>query len=84
MGSLPEKNLKITFLTDAPFIMKFRFDLPTIQIFEAPLSDNHSTRPQNVLPSFEDQKRTRHEPKGGQLVSLPILSDDTVPSFPII
>ena len=54
MGSLPEKNLKITFLTDAPFIVKFRFEkyrylltyLLCIQIFEAPLSDSHSTGPQ--------------------------------------
>ena len=26
MGLLPEENLKITFFTDAPFIVKFRFD----------------------------------------------------------
>ena len=83
MGSLPEKNIKITFLTDAPFIVKFRFEkyrylltyLLCIQIFEAPLSDSHSTGP---------QKETHQEPKGGRLVSLPVLSDDTVISSPNI
>ena len=62
MGSLPEIKLKITFLTDAPFIMKFRFEkyrylltyLLCIQIFEAPLSDSHSTGPQK-----EDTSRTK-------------------------
>ena len=62
MGSLPEKNIKITFLTDAPFIVKFRFEkyrylltyLLCIQIFEAPLSDSHSTGPQK-----EDTSRTK-------------------------
>ena len=62
MGSLPEIKLKITFLTDAPFIMKFRFEkyrylltyLLCIQIFEAPLSDSHSTGPQK-----EDMSRTK-------------------------
>ena len=56
MGSLPEENLKITFFTDAPFIVKFRFEkyrylltfLLCIQIFEAPLSHSHSTGPQNI------------------------------------
>ena len=51
-GIIARKNLKITFLTDAPFIVKFRFEkyrylltyLLCIQIFEAPLSDSHSTR----------------------------------------
>lgn len=60
MGSLPEKNIKITFLTDAPFIVKFRFEkyrylltyLLCIQIFEAPLSHSHSTGPQNVSAAF--------------------------------
>ena len=60
MGSLPEKNLKITYFTDAPFIVKFRFEkyrylltyLLCIQIFEAPLSDSHSTRPRNVSAAF--------------------------------
>ena len=83
MGSLQEKNLKITFLTDAPFIVKFRFEkyrylltyLLCIQIFEAPLSDSHSTGP---------QKETHQEPKGGRLVPLPVLSDDTVTLFPNI
>ena len=62
MGSLPEENLKITFFTDAPFIVKFRFEkyrylltyLLCIQIFEAPLSDSHSTGPQK-----EDTSRTK-------------------------
>ena len=60
MGSLPEKNIKITFLTDAPFIVKFRFEkyrylltyLLCIQIFEAPPSHSHSTGPQNVSAAF--------------------------------
>ena len=60
MRSLPEKNLKITFFTDAPFIVKFRFEkyrylltyLLCIQIFEAPLSDSHSTGPRNVSAAF--------------------------------
>ena len=77
MGSFPKKYLKITFFTDAPFIVKFRFEkyrnfltfLLCIQIFEVPLSDSHSTGP---------QKETHQEPKGGRLVSLPVLSDDTV------
>ena len=55
MGSLPEKNIKITFLTDAPFIVKFRFEkyryllthLLCLQIFEVLLSDKHSTGPRN-------------------------------------
>ena len=83
MGSLPEKNIKITFLTDAPFIVKFRFEkyryLWTyqlcIQIIEAPLSDSHSTGP---------QKEEMQGPKGGRLVPLPVLSDDTVISSPNI
>ena len=93
MGSLPKENLKITFFTDAPFIVKFRFEkyrylltyLLCIQIFEAPLSHSHSTGPQNVSP-IEDQKRTHQieEPKGGRLVPLPVLSDDTVISSPNI
>ena len=85
MGSLSEKNLKITFFTDAPFIVKFRFEkyrylltyLLCIQIFEAPPSHSHSTGPQNVSP-IEDQKRTHQDSKGGRLVPLPVLSDDTV------
>ena len=60
MGSLPEENLKITFFTDAPFIVKFRFEkyrylltfLLCIQIFEAPPSHSHSTGPQNVSAAF--------------------------------
>ena len=60
MGSLPEKNLKITFFTDDPFIVKFLFEkykylltyLLCIQIFEAPLSDSHSTGPRNVSAAF--------------------------------
>ena len=55
-----KKNIKITFLTDAPFIVKFRFEkyrylltyLLCTQIFEAPLSHNHSTGPQNVSAAF--------------------------------
>ena len=81
MGSLPEENLKITFFTDAPFIVKFRFEkyrylltyLLCNQIFEAPLSHSHSTGPQNVSP-IEDQKRTHQieEQKGGRLVPLSV------------
>ena len=60
MGPLPEKTLKITFLTDAPFIVKLKFEkyrylltyLLCIQIFEAPLSHSHSTGPQNVSAAF--------------------------------
>ena len=60
MRSLWEKNLKISFLTAAPFIVKFRFEkyrylltyLLCIQIFEAPLSHSHSTGPQNVSAAF--------------------------------
>ena len=55
MGSLQEKNIRITFLTDAPFIVKFRFEkyryllthLLCLQIFEVLLSDKHSTGPRN-------------------------------------
>ena len=55
-GIIARKNIKITFLTDAPFIVKFRFEkyrylltyLLCIQIFEAPLSHSHSTGPQNI------------------------------------
>ena len=72
MRSLREKNLKIAFLTVAPFIVKFRFEkyryllthLLCLQIFEVLLSDKHSTGPRN-----------------GRLVHLPVaclvLSDDT-------
>ena len=60
MRSLWEKNLKIAFLTVAPIIVKFRFEkyrylltyLLCTQIFEAPLSHNHSTGPQNVSAAF--------------------------------
>ena len=77
MGSLPEANLKITFFTDAPFIVKFRFEkyrylltyLLCIKIFEAPLSDSHSTGPRN------------QEPKGGQLVLLTVVSGVMIVSF---
>ena len=56
MRSLWEKNLKIVFLTVAPFIVKFRFEkyryllthLLCLQIFEVLFSDNHSTGPRNV------------------------------------
>ena len=72
-----QKTLKITFLTDAPFLVKFRFEkyryllsyLQCIQIFEASLSDSHSTGPPK---------------KGGRLVPLPVLSDDAVISSPNI
>ena len=55
-----KKNIKITFFTDAPFIVKFRFEkyrylltyLLCIQIFEAPPSHSHSTGPQNVSAAF--------------------------------
>ena len=55
MRSLREKNLKIAFLTVAPFIVKFRFEkyryllthLLCLQIFEVLLSDKHSTGPRN-------------------------------------
>ena len=55
-----KKNIKITFLTDAPFIVKFRFEkyrylltyLLCTQIFEAPLFDSHSTGPRNVSAAF--------------------------------
>ena len=55
MRSLWEKNLKIAFLTVAPFIVKFRFEkyryllthLLCLQIFEVLLSDKHSTGPRN-------------------------------------
>ena len=55
MRSLWEKNLKISFLTVAPFIVKFRFEkyryllthLLCLQIFEVLLSDKHSTGPRN-------------------------------------
>ena len=55
MGSLLEKNIKITFFSDAPFIVKFRFEkyryllthLLCLQIFEVLLSDKHSTGPRN-------------------------------------
>ena len=75
MGSLPEENLKITFFTDAPFIVKFRFEkyrylltlLLCIQIFEAPLFHSHSTGPQNI--------------SAGRLVPLPVLSDDFFPKY---
>ena len=76
MGSLREKDLKILFFTDARFIAKLRLEkyiyllnyLLCIQIFETPLSDSNSTCPR----------------KGGRLVPLPVLSDDTVISSPII
>ena len=59
-GIIARKNLKITFLTDAPFMVKFRFEkyrylltyLLCIQIFEAPLSHGHSTGPRNVSAAF--------------------------------
>ena len=80
MGSLPEKNIKITFLTDAPFIVKFRFEkyrylltyLLCTQIFEAPLSHNHSTGPQNVSAAFNC-----HCSSDCVCCLLPVLSDDT-------
>ena len=70
MGSLPEENLKITFFTDAPFIVKFRFEkyrylltfLLCIQIFEAPLSHSNSSGPQNQI----------EEPKGGRAVPFSV------------
>ena len=54
-GIIARKNIKITFLTDAPFIVKFRFEkyryllthLLCLQIFEVLLSDKHSTGPRN-------------------------------------
>ena len=63
MGSLSEKNIKITFFTDAQFIGKFRFEkyrylltfLLCIKIFEAPLSDSHSIGPRNVSAAFNRQ-----------------------------
>ena len=86
MGSLPEKNIKITFLTDAPFIVKFRFEkyrylltyLLCTQIFEAPLSHNHSTGPQNVSAAFNC-----HCSSECVCCLLPVLSDDThfVPKY---
>ena len=80
------KNLKITFFTDAPFIVKFRFEkyrylltyLLCIQIFEAPLSHNHSTGPQNVSAAFNC-----HCSSECVCCLLPVLSDDThfVPKY---
>ena len=66
MRSLSVTNLKIPFLTVAPFIVKFRFEnyrylfthLLCIQIFRILLSDSHSTGPRN------------QEPKVGQLVRV--------------
>ena len=66
MGSLLEKYLKITFLTDAPFIVKSRFEnyrylltyLLCIKIFEAPLSDGHSTGPQKMHTSRTKRRTT--------------------------
>ena len=81
-----KKNIKITFLTDAPFIVKFRFEkyrylltyLLCTQIFEAPLSHSHSTGPQNVSAAFNC-----HCSSECVCCLLPVLSDDThfVPKY---
>ena len=85
-GIIARKNIKITFLTDAPFIVKFRFEkyrylltyLLCTQIFEAPLSHNHSTGPQNVSAAFNC-----HCSSECVCCLLPVLSDDThfVPKY---
>ena len=65
-GIISRKNIKITFLTDTPFIVKFRFEkyrylltyLLCIQIFEALLSDSHSTGPQKEDTTITKRRTT--------------------------
>ena len=77
MGSLSEKNLKITFLTDAPFIVKFRFEKYRY-LLTACCASKYSKLLSLKAIQLVPKKRTRQEPKGGRLVHLPVLSDDTV------